>query len=88
MVLRSVYEGPVGASRLVSTDDDVVRSFCVCGNGGFRSIKCSSVVWCLVPASIVIHLRLCGERMVPTPLNAVMMVVCVSWHAALCLLMH
>ncbi len=48
----------------------------------------SSVVYCLVPASIVTKRRSCGEYRVPPPLNADMIVAWVSWQAVLCLLMN
>jgi hypothetical protein len=53
--------GPARASHLVSCDDDGVRSSCVRGDGALRSLMASSVVWCLVPASIVIILGSCVE---------------------------
>jgi hypothetical protein len=49
---------------------------------------CSSVVWSLVPASIDICIRSCGEYIVPTPLDAVLMAGWVSWQGAFCLRMH
>ena len=57
----SVGGGPVGASHSVACDDDGVRSSCVRGGGVLMSRMSSSVVWCLVLASIVISLRSCGE---------------------------
>jgi hypothetical protein len=53
--------GPAGASHSVSCDNDGVRSSCVRGGGVLRSFMSSSVVWCLVLASIVISLRSFGE---------------------------
>jgi hypothetical protein len=52
---------PAGTSHSVSCDDDGVRSFRVCWDGVLRSSKSSSVVRCLVLASIVISLRSFGE---------------------------
>jgi hypothetical protein len=60
-LLCSMGEGPTGASHSVSCDDDGARSSCVRGGGVLRSLMSSSVVWCLVPAFIVISLRSCGE---------------------------
>jgi len=48
----------------------------------------SSFVWCLVPASIDIKLRSCGEYIVPPPPNAVLMATWLSWQAVLCLQMN
>ena len=59
--LCSMGGGPARASHLVSCDDDGVRSSCVRGDGALRSLMASSVVWCLVPASIVIILGSCVE---------------------------
>ena len=53
--------GPAGAIQSVSFYDDGVRSLCMWGNGVLRSLKSSAMVWCLVPASLVIRLRSCGE---------------------------
>ena len=53
--------GLVEASHSVSCDNDGARSSCVRGGGVLRSLMSSSVVWCLVPESIVISLRSCGE---------------------------
>ena len=52
--------GPAEASHSVTCDDDGARSSCV-GDGVLRSLMSSSVVWCLVPVSVVIRLRLCDE---------------------------
>jgi len=53
-----------------------------------RSVKYLSVGQRLIPASIVISLRTYGEWTVPLPLNVVLMTTCVSWHAALYLLIN
>ena len=47
----------------------------------------SSVVWSLVPASIDISIRSCDDKIVPPPLDAVLMAWWDSWQAALCLMM-
>jgi hypothetical protein len=59
--LCSMGGGPAGASHSVSCDNDGFRSSCVSGGGVLRSLMSPSVVWCLVPESIVISLRSCGE---------------------------
>ena len=79
---------PAWASHSVSSDVGESGLSCLRGGGVVRSLMSSSVVYCLVHASIVINLRSCDEHMVPPPLNAVLMVACVRWHAALCLLMN
>ena len=53
-----------------------------------KSYISSSVVWCLVLASIDTSLRSRGEHIVPPPLNAVLMVAWASWQVMLCLLMN
>jgi hypothetical protein len=55
--------------------------------GTVSSIMFSSVVWCLVPASIVTRRSSRGEYIVPPPLNADLIAAWVSLQAASCLLM-
>ena len=74
----------------------VVSGFCCCfcewyswscDGGKVNASRSSSMVWCLLPASVETRRRSWGEYMVPPPLKAVLMAAWVSWHAALCLLM-
>ncbi len=72
---------------MLGKGDWVVES-CSSGVEAVSSVMSSSDVWCLVPASIVIRRRSCGEYRVPPALNADLMAAWVSWHAALCLLIN
>ena len=76
--MRSVAGGPDGANHSVMCSDGENLSYCACGTGVLRSAMSSSVVWCLVPASIDINLRSFGEYIAPSPLNAILMAAWVS----------
>ncbi len=51
---------------------------CVGGDRVWRPLMSSSLVWRLVPASIVISMASCGEKIVPPPLNAGLMAKFIS----------
>ena len=65
----------------------VVKS-CSSEVGAVSSVMSSSVVWGLVPASIVTRRRSQCEDRVPPHLNADLIAAWVGWHAASCLLMN
>ena len=66
LLSQSVLDGGVCVVRFCSYEDVV------------RSAISSSLVWCLVPASIVTKWRSFGEYMVPPPLNAALIAAWVS----------
>ena len=73
----NAVSGGVLSQSVLGVGACVVRS---CSSEvGVRSAISSSVVWCLLPASIVTRRRSCGEFMVPPSLNADLMAAWVSW---------
>jgi hypothetical protein len=59
--MRSVVGGPGGANHSVLCGGGEGCSYYARDVGVLRSCMPSSVVWCLVPASVVISLKACGE---------------------------